>query len=115
MSKTRSPLLRRWALRVCGAAALAAGQPAAALDGLSLKPTRTLELRLSEGTWMHPDLSPDGKTILFNILGDIFAVDAQGGAARPILTGMAFETTPVWSPDGARIAFVTWTLSLIHI
>ncbi len=107
MSRTRSPSLRRWALGVCAVAALAAGAPAAAQDGLSLKPTRTLDLRLSEGTWMHPDLSPDGKTILFNILGDIFAVDAKGGPARPILTGMAFETAPVWSPDGKSFAFIS--------
>ena len=76
-------------------------------SGLSLAPTRTLDLTLSEATWMQPDVSPDGKTILFNVLGDIYGVGAQGGAAWPVLTGMAFETDPVFSPDGRSIAFVS--------
>lgn len=96
-------------------AAILAATGAAAQDtttrtsapGLSLVPARTLNLSLHEATWMQPDVSPDGKTILFNLLGDIYAVDAQGGQARPVLTGQAFETAPVYSPDGKSIAFVS--------
>ncbi len=86
---------------------LASASVVYAADGLSLKPARTLDLTLGEATWMQPDLSPDGKTIVFNLLGDIYAIDAKGGEARPVLTGQAFETAPVHSPDGKSIAFVS--------
>lgn len=76
-------------------------------SGLTLKPTRTLDFKTSEGTWMHPDASPDGRTILIDILGDIYALDAKGGDARPILTGMPFEVSPVFSPDGRQFAFIS--------
>ena len=70
-------------------------------------PDRTLEFTAREGTWMHPDVSPDGRTILFDLLGDIYAVDAGGGTARPLLTGTPFESQPVFSPDGSHIAFIS--------
>jgi imidazolonepropionase-like amidohydrolase/Tol biopolymer transport system component len=74
---------------------------------LPLAPARALEFTAREATWMQLDLSPDGRTILFDLLGDIYALDAAGGTARPLLTGMAFERNPVFSPDGKRIAFIS--------
>ena len=76
-------------------------------DALSLQPTRTLSYDAHEGTWMQPDISPDGRTILFDLLGDIYALDAAGGTARPVLSGMAFERNPVFSPDGRQFAFIS--------
>jgi Tol biopolymer transport system component len=93
--------------RVLLAATMLASAGVAAADGLSLKPARTLDLTLGEATWMQPDISPDGKMIVFNLLGDIYAIDSKGGEARPVLTGQAFETAPVYSPDGKSIAFVS--------
>ena len=90
--------------------------PALALAGIAhadagaqlpLQPARTLAFSASEATWMQLDLSPDGRTILFDLLGDIYALDATGGTARPLLTGMAFERNPVISPDGRRFAFIS--------
>jgi Tol biopolymer transport system component len=75
--------------------------------GLTLTPTRTLDLTTHEATWMQLDLSPDGRTILLDLLGDIYALDAKGGTARPVLTGMAFERNPVFSPDGKQFAFIS--------
>lgn len=89
--------------------ALLGGSAVAAETGppLTLAPDRQLAFQLSEATWMAPDVSPDGRTILFDILGDIYAIDAQGGVARPLLKGLAYETQPVFSPDGRQFAFIS--------
>lgn len=50
-------------------------------------------------------ISPDGSTIAFTYKGDIFTVPAAGGTARQLTTSRHYESVPVWSPDGSRIAF----------
>lgn len=58
--------------------------------------------------WLrNPAISPDGKTIAFTYKGDIFCVPVGGGNARQMTTSQAYDTTPMWSPDGTRIAFVS--------
>src|SRR5882762_6413235 len=52
-----------------------------------------------------PDISPDGKTIAFSYLGDIWLVDAQGGPARHLTMHEKHEFNPIFSPDGKQIAF----------
>jgi Tol biopolymer transport system component len=74
---------------------------------LPLKPTRRIEFDVDEGTWMSLDVSPDGKTILFDLLGDLYAIDAGGGKARLIAGGLPFDSQPTYSPDGSKIAFVS--------
>lgn len=87
---------------------LCAPSMARADDALTLQPTRTLKMTAHTATWTQLDLSPDGNTILFDLLGDIYSLDARsGGTARPVLTGMAFESNPVFSPDGKRFAFIS--------
>lgn len=65
----------------------------------------TFDLR--EGTWMSLDVSPDGRTIVFDLLGDIYTMPAAGGEARPILDGPAMQRSPVFSRDGRSIAFIS--------
>ncbi|MBK7599021.1 MAG: PD40 domain-containing protein [Acidobacteria bacterium] len=77
-----------------------------AAGGLTLKPARKVEFSTSEGTWMSLDISPDGRTILFDLLGDIYTLPITGGEAKPLLTGMAFDSQPRYSPDGRLIAFI---------
>jgi tricorn protease len=52
-----------------------------------------------------PDISPDGKTVVFSYLGDIWSVETIGGVARQLTTHVAHELYPVFSPDGGKIAF----------
>ena len=72
---------------------------------LPLKPQRTFHLTTTEGTWTSLDLSPDGKTIVFDMLGDLFTVPVTGGKATPLTRGIAFDSHPRWSPDGKKILF----------
>jgi Tol biopolymer transport system component/imidazolonepropionase-like amidohydrolase len=60
-----------------------------------------------EGTWMSVDVSPDGKTIVFDLLGDLYTVPAEGGRATLLRGGPAFEAQPRFSPDGRRISFTS--------
>lgn len=75
--------------------------------GLPLEPTRKLEYNVEQGTWLSLDLSADGRTIVFDMLGDLYVLPAEGGEARAITRGLAFDTQPVYSPDGAWIAFLS--------
>ena len=56
--------------------------------------------------WLRSNsISPDGKEIAFTYTGNIYIVDADGGQARQITTNPAYDTTPIWTPDGQNIVF----------
>lgn len=74
---------------------------------LPLKVAETLKFTTNEGTWMSLDVSPDGKWITFDLLGDIYTLPIEGGTAKKIHGGMSFESQPKFSPDGQWIAFLT--------
>ena len=74
---------------------------------LPLIPTRPLRFSTDEGTWMSLDLSPDGRTIVFDLLGDIYTIPSTGGAATRITSGSGFDGQPRFAPDGKSIVFVS--------
>ncbi len=73
---------------------------------LTLESTRTIEFDTSEGTWMSLDVSPDGSTIIFELLGDLYTMPIEGGEATAIVTGMGFAHMPTYSPDGEKITYI---------
>ena len=68
---------------------------------------KEVQLQTDEGTWMNLDVSPDGKTIVFDLLGDIYSMPVSGGNATALRSGMAYELQPRFSPDGSRISFTS--------
>ena len=53
-----------------------------------------IKIDTKTGTWMSLDVSPDGKTIAFDLLGDIYTMPINGGRATAIAAGMAWEIQP---------------------
>lgn len=85
-------------------------QNATSLDvnrGLPLAPTRAARFTTSEGTWMSVDVSPDGRTLVFDMLGDLYSLPIGGGTATRVTSGIAHDMQPRFSPDGKLIAFVS--------
>jgi imidazolonepropionase-like amidohydrolase/Tol biopolymer transport system component len=60
-----------------------------------------------EGTWMDVDVAPDGQTIAFTLLGDIYTLPITGGTPKRISEGLSWDVQPRFSPDGTRIAFTS--------
>ena len=75
--------------------------------GLPLKPDHKITFTTDEGTWLSLDVSPDGKTIVFELMGDLYTLPIEGGQARLISGGMAFDSQPRFSPDGQWITFIS--------
>lgn len=68
-------------------------------------PLRQIPIDVREGTWMSLDVSPDGTTIAFDLLGDLYTLPIDGGEAVPVAAGFPWEIQPRFSPDGEHIAF----------
>ena len=70
-------------------------------------PREEVTIDVREGTWMSLDVSPDGKEIAFDLLGDIYVIPIAGGEARALTSDIAWQMQPRYSPDGRHIAFTS--------
>ena len=69
--------------------------------------SKEVSFTVDEGTWMNLDVSPDGKTIVFDLLGDIYSMPISGGTAKLLRGGLAWEVQPRFSPDGKKLCFTS--------
>ena len=67
----------------------------------------SLQFTVDEGSWVSVSLLPDGDSFVFDLLGDVYRLDIDGGEAAVITRGMGFDSQPVVSPDGSKIAFIS--------
>ncbi len=74
---------------------------------LPLEYTSKIEFSTDEGTWLSVDVAPDGKTLVFDLVGDLYTLPIAGGQANRITSGPAYDSQPSFSPDGKYIAFVS--------
>jgi len=68
---------------------------------------REVPIDTSNGSWMSLDVSPDGRSIAFDLLGDIYVLPMEGGDAKAINSGFSWAMQPRFSPDGTEIAFTS--------
>jgi imidazolonepropionase-like amidohydrolase/Tol biopolymer transport system component len=69
--------------------------------------TKTINFTCNEGTWMNLDVSPDGKEIVFDLLGDIYKMPITGGQAKVLSNGLAYDVQPRFSPNGKYISYTS--------
>jgi imidazolonepropionase-like amidohydrolase/Tol biopolymer transport system component len=70
-------------------------------------PHHDVNIDVTEGTWLSLDVSPDGKEIAFDLLGDIYTIPIGGGEAKALTSGVAWDMQPRYSPNGKWIAFTS--------
>jgi Tol biopolymer transport system component/imidazolonepropionase-like amidohydrolase len=68
---------------------------------------KTVTIDTTETTWSNLDVSPDGKHVIFDMLGDIYVMPISGGDAKAITNDIAWNMQPKFSPDGKKIAFIS--------
>ena len=89
-------------------------------EGLPLAVGRRVQATLTEGSWLSVDVSPDGGTLVFDLLGDLYTMPFSGGVPTTLTQGMAFDGQPRFSPDGERVVYTSdrdggenvWIISL---
>ena len=117
MIPIRSFIASILAAGLCGSALHA---QATARPDLSLVSTRSFNLDTDEGTWISLDVSTDGRSIVFDLLGDLYTLPIAGGTATQLTKGMMYDAQPRFSPDGKSVVFTSdrdggdnvWTINM---
>ena len=76
-------------------------------NNLPLIASREVTINTNEGTWMALDVHPNGRKIIFDLLGDLYELPIEGGKATRITDGLAFDSQPKYAPDGNSILFLS--------
>ncbi len=114
--KLGTPMLKQKITPLCAAIVLSFSLPSWAtetdtpswqVNAPANAPLEQVKIDVTEGTWMNVSVSPDGKHIVFDLLGDIYQMPIEGGEAKPLAQGIAWQMQPVYSPDGKYIAFTS--------
>ena len=92
---------------IAAIAALWCANATAVAANLPLESSRSARFTTTEGTWMSVDVSPDGRTLYFDHLGDIYRLPIEGGTAQRLVGGMDWSVQPRVSPDGNTVVFVS--------
>src|SRR4029079_12291211 len=71
------------------------------------QPHEDVQFPLTEGTWMSVDVSPDDRTLVFDLLGDIYSLPAAGGDAKLVQGGPAMQKAATFSPDGRSLLYLS--------
>ncbi len=77
------------------------------VDNPAGQPGHDVAIDVTEGTWMSLDVAPDGKEIVFDLLGDLYSIPIGGGEAKALTSGLSWDMQPRFSPDGKTIAFTS--------
>jgi imidazolonepropionase-like amidohydrolase/Tol biopolymer transport system component len=69
--------------------------------------TQTVTIDTHTTTWSNVTVSNDGRTLVFDMLGDLYSVPVSGGEANALTNGIEWNYQPRFSPDGSQIAFIS--------
>lgn len=68
---------------------------------------KNISFNVEEGTWIDLDVSPNGKNIIFSLLGHLYIMPIKGGESQSITSGSSWNVQPRFSPDGKEIVFTS--------
>ena len=110
MQSIRAAVLAALMASAASATANAGGDDAGSKKWDVNKPPGTatpVSIDTRTGTWMSVDVSPDGKHIVFDLLGDLYLLPIGGGEAKALTHSMAWEMQARFSPDGKQLAYMS--------
>jgi len=71
------------------------------------QPYKDVEFTVTEGTWQSVNVSPDGKQLVFDLLGNIYTMPVTGGKATLVHGGQVMFRSPSFSPDGSKLLYLS--------
>ena len=78
-------------------------------------PIKKLSFTTSEGTWISLDISPDGREIIFDLLGDLYTMPISGGVATPLTSGPSWDIQDLFTETASSMPMRRSTLSLSRL